>query len=174
MKKTLTVLLLIVLVMMMATTVQASASDDLLAFLSKSFTVAGEKVSLSAADKVKIERYLADNPVTESEASAIEAKVNETVSYLDQTGVSKVEDLTSAQKDKVMSLVNEAAGVIDLTVSYSSADKAFGIYKDGELIDSVSASDALATTGGINVACVVAVVAIIAVAATLVVKKVNE
>lgn len=175
MKKTLTIALLFVLVVMMATTVKATATDDLVAFLSKTFTIAGENVSLSSADKVKVERYLEENPVTESEAEAIKAKVNETVDYLNEIGVTDPAKLTTEQKDKVVSLVNEAAAVIDLTVSYNATDKVVSIYKDGKQIDSISFSDTLATTGGNNVAyIIVPAVAIIAIAAAFALRKVNE
>lgn len=175
MKKTLTIALLFVLVVMMATTVKATATDDLVAFLSKTFTIAGENVSLSSADKVKVERYLEENPVTESEAEAIKAKVNETVDYLNEIGVTDPAKLTTEQKDKVVSLVNEAAAVIDLTVSYNATDKVVSIYKDGKQIDSINFSDTLATTGGNNVAyIIVPAVAIIAIAAAFALRKVNE
>lgn len=172
MKKTLTIALLVVLVAMTATTVSATATDDLVAFLSQTFTVGGEKIQLSAAEKVKVERYLADNPVTDEQVTAVKAKVNETIAYIDE--IADEEELTDAQKNKLISLVNETAAILDLTVSYNATDKAISVYQNGKLVESVSLNNALAQTGGINTVYVVLpVVAIIAIAAALVARKVR-
>lgn len=172
MKKTLTIALLFVLVAMTATTVSATATDDLVAFLSQTFTVAGEKVQLSATEKVKVERYLAENPVTDEQVVAVKAKVNETIAYVES--IADQEELTDAQKNKLVSLANETASILGLTVSYNATDKAISVYQNGKLVESISLDASLAQTGGINVVYVVLpVVAIIAIAAALVARKVR-
>ena len=49
-------LLVVMLLGALVGTVNAATESELLNYLSKEFTVAGEKISISEADKVKIER----------------------------------------------------------------------------------------------------------------------
>ncbi len=55
---------------MAVTGVNATTNDN----LAETLYNIGAKYGMTKADKVKIERYLADYPVTESEANAIVAK----------------------------------------------------------------------------------------------------
>ena len=74
MKKLVTVSLLIVmLVIALGTGVQAATS----ATLADELYAKGQAYGMTASDKVKIERYLSENPVTDDEANAIIAKADE-------------------------------------------------------------------------------------------------
>ena len=82
-------------------------------------------------------------------------------------------DLTTAQKQEILAKANDAAQVVGATVSYDSADGVVEVYKDGELIDSLSTSKVLAQTGGQSAMFYVAisVLAIIAVASVVYIRK---
>ena len=65
MKKILTVAITFVMVAMIAISSYATTSSELADTLYNK----GSKYGMTSADKVKIERYLADNPVTDEEAN---------------------------------------------------------------------------------------------------------
>lgn len=172
-KKVLVFALFVVLISTLTVVNAATPAEDLKAFASQSFTVAGETIKLSDADLVKIDRFLEENEVTADQVESIKAKVNETVEYINETGVESLADLTTAQKQTVLAKANEAAQIVGATVSYDSANGVVEIYKDGELIDSFSTSSALAQTGGQSAMFYVAisVLAIIAVASVVYIRK---
>ena len=168
MKKLLTsVLLIVMLVMVVAPFVNASSetlADDLYAKLSA--------YGMTSADKVKVERYLADNEVTDEQASAILAKADEAIAIMDAEGTKDVRELSADAKAKIKAIAQEAASTIGLTLVFTSGT--VEVYKDGELIDTVTLSNSgkLAYTGNnMNVLLVVASVAVIALATTVVVRK---
>ena len=168
MRKLLTsVLLIVMLVMVVAPFVNASSetlADDLYAKLSA--------YGMTSADKVKVERYLADNEVTDEQASAILAKADEAIAIMDAEGTKDVRELSADAKAKIKAIAQETASTIGLTLVFTSGT--VEVYKDGELIDTVTLSNSgkLAYTGNnINVLLVVASVAVIALATTVVVRK---
>ena len=95
MKKLLTIsILAIALVLMAVTGVNATTNDN----LAETLYNIGAKYGMTKADKVKIERYLADYPVTESEANAIVAKANEAAKVMDNAGVTDFNKLSKEQR----------------------------------------------------------------------------
>ena len=126
MKKLATVTLLIVmLVAFLAGTVNAATESELLEYLSKDFTVGGKTISISAADKVKIERYLNENEVTAEQADSIIAKVDEAVAVLEKAGETDLTKLSQADKDKLVNIANSAASVLGLSISYDASTNRF-------------------------------------------------
>lgn len=153
MKKLATVTLLIVmLVAFLAGTVNAATESELLEYLSQEFTVGGETISISESDKVKIERYLNENEVTEEQADYVIAKVDEAVSILQSAGETDLTKLSREDKDSLISIANDAASELGLSVSYDASSKTISIYKDGSLIESVSiySGSELVQTGSTN------------------------
>lgn len=168
MKKTLTIaILFVMLVALVFTGVQAATgatlADDVYAKLSA--------YGMTSADKVKVERYLADYPVTEDEANAIVAKAEEAVAILEAAGVTNYKDLSKADKDRIKQIANEAASIIDVTLVFKTGG--VDIYKDGKLIESVSYANngKLAYTGNNNTVLVVSSIAVIALIAAVVARK---
>ena len=91
MKKLLTIsILAVMLILATVTGVNATTNDNLADTLYNMAAPYGAKES----DKVKIERYLADYPVTEDEANAIVAKAEEAVAILEAAGVTNYKDLS--------------------------------------------------------------------------------
>lgn len=174
MRKLLTIALLLVVVFALATNVNAATKSELSAYLTKTHTVAGEEVSLSESDKVKVERYLSENDVTEEQADKIIAKVDEAIAVMNEAGVSDITKLSKEDKEKLVNIANEAASVLGLTISYDASTKTISIYKDGKLIESTSitSNSKLVQTGSSNIAYIaVPVVAIIAIAMVAAYKK---
>ena len=81
MKKILTIgILLIITLMAFAGIVNAATTDT----LAEELYAKGQKYGMTTADKVKIERYLSENPVTEDQANALIAKADEAVAVMEK------------------------------------------------------------------------------------------
>ena len=167
MKKLLTIsLLALMLILMTVTGVQATNNDNLASTL---YNI-GAKYGMTKSDKVKIERYLADNPVTESEANAIVAKANEAAKIMDEEGTKDYKKLSESKKAQLKTLASEAASIVGATVSFKA--DTFEIYKDGKLIETIGNNRGkLAYTGNNNIALVVYSIAVIALASVAIARK---
>ena len=169
MKKFLTIsLLFVMLLMAFATVVNAATS----ATLADDLYAKGAKYGMTSADKVKIERYLSENPVTDAEANAVLAKADEAVAVMENAGVTSYDKLTTAQKDELKSIAKSAAEIIDVKLVFKKGS--VEIYdKSGKLIETVTENNGkLAYTGNnVNSVLVVSIIAIIALAITVVAKK---
>lgn len=169
MKKILTsVLLMVVLVMAVAPFVNAATSDTLADDLYAKLSAYG----MTSAEKVKVERYLADNPVTDAQASTILGKADEAIAIMDAEGTKDISALSKEAKNKIIAIAKEAASTVGLTLVFKTGT--VEVYKDGVLIESATLSngDKLVYTGNsINVSVIVAAVAVIALVTTTVVVK---
>lgn len=133
MKKILTVSILFVMLISLCTSmVSATTGAQLPDVL---FSIAS-KYGATGGDKIKIERFLADNPVTDAQADAVVAKANEIAKVLDDAGVTDAKKLSASDKNKVKTLANEAASVVGVTLSFK--DQNVEVYKDGKLIESTA------------------------------------
>lgn len=169
MKKTLTIALLaIIAIMAFATVVNAATTST----LADELYLKGAKYGMTSADKVKIERYLAENPVTDAEADKLLAKADEAIAVMEKAGVTSYNKLTDAQKSEVKSIATEAAKEINLKLVFKT--RSVEIYNaDGKLVETVTNTNGkLAYTGNtVNVALVASAVSIIAVALVVARKK---
>ena len=142
-------LIFVMLVMAFATVVYATTSAD----LANQLYAKGEKYGMTAADKVKIERYLSENPVTDADADKIVAKADEAIAVMEKAGTTDYSKLTTAQKDELKAIAKSA----------------------GKLIETVTENNGkLAYTGNnLNVVLVVSTIAMIALAITVATKRTN-
>lgn len=170
MKKALSIaILFVMLVMLTLTGVQAATKATLADEVYAKLTPYGA----TASDKVKVERYLADNPVTDDEANTIIAKVDEAIAVMDAEGVKDYTKLSTEAKNKVKSIAQSAANTIGLTLTFKKGT--VEVYnKEGKLIETASLTNngKLAYTGNnVNTILVVSSIAVIALAVTVVAKK---
>lgn len=167
MKKLLTIsILAVMLILMTVTGVNATTNDN----LAQTLYNIGAKYGMTNGDKVKIERYLADNPVTEAEANAIVAKANSAAKIMDEAGTTDYKSLPADKKAELKSLANEAAGIVGATLSFKA--NSVEIYKDGKLIETIGNNGGkLAYTGNNNIVLVVSSIAVIALASVAVARK---
>ncbi len=167
MKKIVTILLMAVVLMVVSMVgVYAVSNDD----LANTLYEMGSKYGMTASDRVKLERYLSDYPVSEADANAVVAKAESAVKVMEDAGVTSWDALTETQKSEVRSLATEAADILDveLVIKNGQAD----IYKDGKLIESVSKSNGtLAYTGNNSIVLVVSGIVAIALAFVVARKK---
>ena len=108
MKKTLIISILISIILMLGgsvvnATTSATLADDLYA--------KGEKYGMTTADKVRIERYLSENPVTDEQANQIMSKADEAVAVMENAGVTNYNKLTQDKKSELKTIAKEAADV---------------------------------------------------------------
>lgn len=168
MKKFLTVsLLFVMLVMAFATVVNAATSAD----LADKLYAKGSKYGMTSADKVKIERFLADNPVTDADADKILAKADEAVAVMERAGAKNYSELTAGEKSELKAIANAAADIVGVKLVFKTSS--VEVYKDGKLIETVTNnSGKLAYTGNnVNMVLVVSSIAVIALAITVVAKR---
>lgn len=176
MKRLLKVTLAFVLVVLCYTTVaKAATTDELIAYASKTFTIAGKQVKLSDADVLKVKRYLSENPVTSSGADKIIAKAEQIISIMRAEGVADITKLSKAKKDEVLKIAQEAAAITGATLTYDSTNKAIAVYKNGKKVESLSLQNyKFVQTGSDNTMYVViptVTVAVIAIATVIILRK---
>ena len=154
------------LVLMTVTGVHAATKDN----LAETLYNMGAKYGMTKADKVKIERYLADNKVTDSEADAIVAKAKEAIKVMEDAGVTDYTKLSADKKAELKTIANQAASIVDVTLVFKA--NSVKLYKDGKLIETVSNnSGKLAYTGNNNTVLVVSSIAVIALVSIAVARK---
>ena len=173
MKKSLLIsILTAVIVMACATLVNATTT----ATLADELYAKGKKYGMTSADKVKVERYLSENTVTDEQANAIVAKADEAIAIMEAAGTTDYSKLTDAQKDQVKSIANSAADIIDVKLVFKKYT--VEIYNNaGKLIETIGNNNGkLAYTGNnVNVVLTTSVIAVIALAITVATKRIlNE
>ena len=173
MKKSLLIsILTAVIVMACATLVNAATT----ATLADELYAKGKKYGMTSADKVKVERYLSENTVTDEQANAIVAKADEAIAVMEAAGTTDYSKLTDAQKDQVKSIANSAADIIDVKLVFKK--NTVEIYNNaGKLIETIGNNNGkLAYTGNnVNVGLTTSVIAVIALAITVATKRIlNE
>lgn len=175
MKKVLKIaLIFVVLVFCNITVARAATNEELINYATKDFDFNGSKVTLKAADKVKVKRYLEQHPVTEEVADQIIAKIDEGMNILRNSKVTDPTKLSKAKKQEILALGQQAAKLAGAELTYDAKTDAISIYRDGVLVDQATTSDALVQTGSSNYSYVVyaiAGVAVIAVAGFVVYTK---
>ena len=171
MKKILAISILAMLVLMLVcTVVKATTQSELEEYLLGSVTINGKEVSLTSAEKKQVKDYLASHKLTDAQATTIKTKVDECINVMKNAGVTQVQNLKTADKQKLLSIAQEAAAAINLKVDTST-----GVVTDeaGNVVFTLPEGK-LVQTGSSNIAYVViAGLAIIAVVGTVAYKKVR-
>ena len=151
----------------------ASGSEILLNYAKKSHKVVGKEMTLSSSDRVKLERFLNDNPISEAEANSVISKAEEVIKTANDSGVNDISKLSKADKEKIIATANEAASILGVTLKFSNNN--VEVYKDGQKIESLTLnSGKLAYTGNNASALALSGIAIIAVAMAFGIKKGKE
>ena len=169
MKKSLLISILTAIIVMACATFANAATT---ATLADELYSKGSKYGMTSADKVKIERYLSENTVTDEQANAIVAKADEAIAVMEAAGTTDYSKLTDAQKDKLKSIANSAASIIDVKLVFKK--NTVEIYDNaGKLIETIGQNNGkLAYTGNnVNVVLTTSVIAIIALAITVATKR---
>lgn len=142
MKKLLTISILFVMVLAMCTTMVSATTK---AELADQLYAIGSKYGATASDKIKVERYLADNDLTDAQATAIVEKANQIAAVMDAAGVTDPKKLTADQKNQIKALANEAASIARVSLVFKNND--VEVYKNGKLVDTQKSPIYTATSG---------------------------
>ena len=173
MKKILVIsIIFIILASVLATTVKAVSAativDDVYAL--------GKKYGFTEADRIKGERYIKDNPITDVQAQIIYEKAQEALKVFEEAGATDVKkletQLNAEQRSKFKALCQEGADVLGVILVYKNGT--VEVYKDGKKIDVYTFTDSnkLSYTGNsINIVLVVSGIAIISIATALIIRK---
>ncbi len=171
MKKTLIVSILMSIILFVGASVVSAATTETLA---DELYVKGKKYGMTTADKVRIERYLSENPVTDKQANQIMSKADEAVAVMENAGVTNYNKLTQDKKSELKTIAKETADIVGAKLVFKSGS--VEIYDaNGKLIETVAQNNGkLAYTGNnsVNVVLTVSVIAMIALAITVGGKKI--
>lgn len=171
MKKTLIVSILMSIILFVGASVVSAATTETLA---DELYVKGKKYGMTTADKVRIERYLSENPVTDEQANQIMSKADEAVAVMKNAGVTNYNKLTQDKKSELKTIAKETADIVGAKLVFKSGS--VEIYDaNGKLIETVAQNNGkLAYTGNnsVNVVLTVSVIAMIALAITVGGKKI--
>ncbi len=167
MKKTLLSVILFVMVALFATTMVNATTG---AELPEAIYNKGAKYGVTQVHKVKMERYLANHPITDEQADQVMAKVDEVVALFENAKVTDVADLSSAELKKLQDISTEAAAIVNVKIVWRGST--VDIYYNGKIEDTLSFSKNMTNTGNdTNIALVVSSVAVVALAAGFVIRK---
>ncbi len=134
----------------------------------------GRAYGLTQSDKVRIERFVNSYVETDAQADAIYAQAVKADEYMQDQGITNIEEIRSAtpeQKGQLISIANTTAAVIGVELTFK--DGAVQISKDGKLIEVISFKDGkLAYTGNnVNSVLIISALAIVALATIFVVRR---
>ncbi len=167
MKKIISIAILFVMVALLATTVVNAATSSTLA---DQLYAIGQKYGMKASEKVKMERYLADNKLSDAKCDEILALAQEADQIMKENGETDYTKLPADIKAQLKSLANQAASVAGVTLTFSA--DGIHVYKDGKLIENLTESSTLPYTGNnVNSILVVSSVAVVALATIFVARK---
>ena len=160
-KVMLALVMAIVALTVFTTKSNAMTANELKDYICNDKGINGTKLIIRDADKVKVEKFFANNEMTDAQADQIKAIIDKGVALMNADGASEPNQLSSkAKKQELLSYAQEAAAVIGLTVSYDATEERLDIYKNGVLYDSLnwgvtesskgSTESALVQTGSTN------------------------
>lgn len=166
MKKSIILSMVMALIILMSTSVFAASS------LADELYAKGKAYGITAEYKAKMEKYFANNEVTEAQKASILAKADECIAIMDKAGVKDVSKLSSADLKTVKAKVQSAAGEIGLTVKFDSKGNGFTVSKGDKTLDVVpsKSTSKLVYTGSNTLVLVIASLGFVAVAGMAVAK----
>lgn len=129
MKKVISLLILVVMILGVTTISQATTSSEL---ANKIYEI-GKPYGMTEDNRVRIERYLKENPVSDDVANQVVANAEKVAQIFKNRGVTDYSKLTNSDKDSIKSIANETASLLGLTLKFEA--KRLYIYKNGELIE---------------------------------------
>lgn len=146
MKKSIRILLIsiIIMVLIIPFANAETSSEELVSYIRSK-----QKKYISEADLVRIERYLKEYPVTKTEVESLKQKIDSAIAIVDDSGVKDFKKISETDKNKLKSIANEAATIVDVRLVFK--EDSVEIYKNGKQIENVQFnSNKLSYTGRKN------------------------
>lgn len=114
--KIISVIVLMMVMISMSVVVNAATNDDVISYVTMTHTINGRTFRLEKMARESLTQYLRENPVSNSEADEIIAKLSEAKVKLEQSGATKVSQVSDSVKAEVASLVKSAGEIAGLDV----------------------------------------------------------
>lgn len=121
--KIVSVIVLMIIMISMSITVNAYTNNDVISYVTKAHTVNGRTVQLSKSQRQSLTKYLQENPVTDSEANEIIAKLEEAKAKIVNSGATNLSQLSDSVKAEVLSLVKSAGKIAGLDVQVDTVNE---------------------------------------------------
>lgn len=150
MKKFLQIALVSVLSFGFISTASAATEQDVKDAVSKTYTIAGNKVSASQDMINEVDNYLRTNELTSDQAQAVIDAINSIKNTMDSAGTVNPNELSQATKNEILSIAQNAASKLGMTVSYDAKSQTLNVYKDGKRVLPVHLVKAGTNTYGIS------------------------
>ncbi len=137
MKRFMMMLLAVLLVFFVVSPVSALTERQVLDKLEKTYTINGAEFKISPALKKIIEDYANEFEVSNDDLNAIDLAIKNAVEIVEKDKVKKIEDLSSAAKERLLDLLADFRVNTSINVTYTNG--VLTIYTpDGELFDKVT------------------------------------
>ena len=168
MKKLISIVAIFAIIMVGAMSVVNAATSSTLA---DQLYAIGSKYGMKASDKVKMERYLDENNLSDADCDKILSLAYNAESVMSENGTTNYKELPEDVKAQLKSLAIQAADIAGVTLDFKS-DR-IDVYKDGIQIDAFTrgSNGKLAYTGNNSIVLVVSSIAVIALVAVAARKK---
>ena len=170
MKKLISVAILLVMIVALSATMVSAATSET---LPNELYAIGSKYGMREVDRVKMEQYLRDYPLSEADCNRILDLAKQAEQIMIDNNTTDYKSLPTDVQAQLKSLAVRAADIAGVTLDFNA--DGIDVYKDGTHIYTVKDGSNLVQTGSSNLVYVVlAGIAIIAIAGTVVVKKVRS
>ena len=131
--KKLSYVLLVFAMLFTVSNAKAMTKSESIEKLTKTYVIDGEEIKISEAQKVEVERYLDKYELTSEEADYIAGKVDEVVAIAQESKAKSFSDLTSAEVDKIVSIVSNVSENTKVNATLTKGGK-LTIYEDEKII----------------------------------------
>ena len=117
----------------------AYTKSDLINALNRTYDVAGESYTLPASIRTKAINYINSHDITEKECNELMGLVSQAVAFANEVGTTDIDKVSSEDLKRAASIVNQAAGVLDIEVQVSGElDKVVATEKStGKIVEEV-------------------------------------
>ena len=164
--KKITVILVVLILLAVPTLVLASANQDILNYINRTFTIGGEAWTLPASDRVQIERFLSQNTLTSEQVDSILGYAREVEAILQEAGTTNISELTDAQRRAIADRLVAAGNVLGLRVVIDWANGSIVVTDSNGRTVFVSGRAFKATGSDIMMSVGITAVAIVTIAGT--------
>lgn len=133
-KLSLVLVLTILVVAALATSVSAYTSSDLATYITSEHNVGSNCYKLCDDPAQEVKDYLANNPVSDSQAEQIRNLLEQAINKASATGAIDLNQIDTETKMEIQSLIQQAGNVAGVSVSIDTVQKLVTISKNGTII----------------------------------------
>lgn len=123
--KILSVIAVIAIVIVVAISVQAYTNNDVIDYITRAHEINGRTLQLTTANALRLKLYFEENPVTDDQADAIIAKLDEAKNKLEASGASTATEVKAIPglETEVVTLIQEAGAIAGLDIEVDTVNE---------------------------------------------------